>query len=182
MRIEFIITNVKQLDYLLIFEGCYWANPYECFAFCSNLKEIIIPNSVTSIETAAFRDCTGLTSVEIPNSVTSIGEDAFSSCTGLTSITSLIPAESLFDINSYVFYNVDKTFCTLYVPVGTKETYASTKGWKDFVNIVEKDFTGIEDVVAEGERVKTVYDLNGRAVENPSSGIYIINGKKVVIK
>ena len=27
-------------------------------------------------------------------------------------------------------------------------------------------------------KVKTVYDLNGRVVENPSKGIYIINGKK----
>ncbi len=30
---SFIITDVKQLDTLLIFEGCYWASPYECFAF-----------------------------------------------------------------------------------------------------------------------------------------------------
>ena len=30
---SFIITDVKQLDELLIFEGCYWACPYECFAF-----------------------------------------------------------------------------------------------------------------------------------------------------
>ena len=30
---SFIITEVRQLDNLLIFEGCYWACPYECFAF-----------------------------------------------------------------------------------------------------------------------------------------------------
>ena len=30
---SFIITEVKQLDNLLIFEGCYWACPYECFVF-----------------------------------------------------------------------------------------------------------------------------------------------------
>ena len=30
---SFIITEVKQLDHFLIFEGCYWACPYECFAF-----------------------------------------------------------------------------------------------------------------------------------------------------
>ncbi|MBQ8447973.1 MAG: hypothetical protein IJX27_03460 [Clostridia bacterium] len=30
---SFIITETKQLDNLLIFEGCYWACPYECFAF-----------------------------------------------------------------------------------------------------------------------------------------------------
>ncbi len=30
---SFIVVDVKQLDELLIFEGCYWACPYECFAF-----------------------------------------------------------------------------------------------------------------------------------------------------
>ena len=43
--------------------------------------------------------------------------------------------------------------------------------------------TGIEAVVAdaaEGDNV--VYDLYGRRVENPSNGIYIVNGKKVVIR
>ena len=47
----------------------------------------VIPNSVTSIESNAFRDCDGLTSITIPNSVTSIGDYAFSSCENLTSIT-----------------------------------------------------------------------------------------------
>ena len=49
-------------------------------------KNTIIPHSVTSIESYAFRDCSGLTSISIPNSVTSIGDYAFSSCRGLTSI------------------------------------------------------------------------------------------------
>ncbi|MBQ8372570.1 MAG: hypothetical protein IJX38_06525 [Clostridia bacterium] len=30
---SFIIVDVKQLDDFLILEGCYWACPYECFAF-----------------------------------------------------------------------------------------------------------------------------------------------------
>ena len=41
--------------------------------------EIVIPNSVTSIEVRAFSGCSKLSSVTIPNSVTSIGEYAFSS-------------------------------------------------------------------------------------------------------
>ena len=49
-------------------------------------KNTIIPNSVTSIGNAAFRDCESLTSIEIPNSVTSIGDKAFWGCSGLTSI------------------------------------------------------------------------------------------------
>ena len=51
------------------------------------VKDLVIPNSVTSIGEAAFYGCSGLTSVTIPNSVTSIGDKAFNRCSGLTSLT-----------------------------------------------------------------------------------------------
>ena len=51
----------------------------------SGLNSVTIPNSVTSIGYSAFSYCSSLTSVEIPNSVTSIGERAFSG-SGLTSV------------------------------------------------------------------------------------------------
>ena len=64
------------------------------------IKELVIPNSVTSIRGYAFRGCSGLTSVTIHNSVTSIGDYAFSGCSGLTSVT--IP-NSVTSIGSYAF-------------------------------------------------------------------------------
>ena len=42
--------------------------------------------------------------------------------------------------------------------------------------------TGIEYVECENDNVKTVYDLQGRKVEVPTKGIYIVNGNKVLIK
>ena len=53
----------------------------------SNIKSVIIENSVTSVGDSAFEYCTNLTSVKIPNSVTSIGDYAFDGCTSLTSVT-----------------------------------------------------------------------------------------------
>ena len=44
------------------------------------VKDLVIPNSVTSIGNYAFERCSGLTSVTIPNSVTSIEWGAFSDC------------------------------------------------------------------------------------------------------
>ena len=42
--------------------------------------------------------------------------------------------------------------------------------------------TGIEDITA-GSAEKTIYDLTGRRVENiTNAGIYIVNGKKVLVK
>ena len=57
------------------------------FHGCSSLTSVTIPNSVTSIGSSAFFKCTGLTSVTIPNSVTNIGDNAFECCSNLTSIS-----------------------------------------------------------------------------------------------
>ena len=57
------------------------------FRSCGNLTSVTIGNSVTSIGDCAFENCSSLTSVTIPDSVTSIGRYAFSSCRNLTSIT-----------------------------------------------------------------------------------------------
>ncbi len=65
------------------------------------IKDLIIPNSITNIKNYAFYGCSGLTSVTIPDSVTSIGNYAFEGCTGLTSI--IIP-NSVTNIGSSAFY------------------------------------------------------------------------------
>ena len=59
----------------------------DAFQNCTNLTDITIPSSVTSIGKYAFQACTSITSIDIPSSVTSIGEAAFLYCTSLTSIT-----------------------------------------------------------------------------------------------
>ena len=70
------------------------------FYKCSSLTSVTIGSGVTSIGEYAFSGCTSLTSVTIPNSVTSIGDSAFSGCTSLTSIT--IP-NSVTSIGNYAF-------------------------------------------------------------------------------
>lgn len=67
----------------------------------TEITNLIIPNSVTSIGECAFYYCSGLTSVTIPNSVTSIGNSAFIYCSGLTSVT--IP-NSVTSIGYFAFY------------------------------------------------------------------------------
>lgn len=42
--------------------------------------------------------------------------------------------------------------------------------------------TGIDEVKAEEETDDRYYSLNGKAVENPASGIHIKNHKKVIFK
>ena len=50
-------------------------------------EELVIPDTVTAIESGAFRNCTNVKSLIIPESVTTIGIYAFKNCTSLTNIT-----------------------------------------------------------------------------------------------
>ena len=70
------------------------------FNGCNQLTKVTIPNSVTSIGNSVFLHCTSLANITIPNSVTSIGNSAFSDCTSLTNIT--IP-NSVTSIGNSVF-------------------------------------------------------------------------------
>ena len=56
------------------------------FRDCSNLTEIVLPDSLTSIRDSAFSGCSNLVSIDLPDNLTSIGKWAFNGCTNLSSI------------------------------------------------------------------------------------------------
>lgn len=70
------------------------------FSGYSFLTSVTIPQNVTSIGDIAFKGCSGLTSITISNSVTYIGNGAFQNCSGLTSI--IIP-KSVISIGNHAF-------------------------------------------------------------------------------
>ena len=74
------ITSFEELSYFVGLEDLSSA-----FRNCSNLKKVVIPNSVKIIGKWAFQNCSGLTgTLVIPASVTTIGESAFENCSGFT--------------------------------------------------------------------------------------------------
>ncbi len=83
----------------------HWANPlmnaHHLYLGKREIKDLVIPNSVTSIGDGTFEGCSGLTSVTIHNGVTSIGESAFDGCSGLTTVT--IP-NSVTSIGKFAFF------------------------------------------------------------------------------
>lgn len=61
--------------------------PYYVFSYCNKLREVILPQGVTTIENSAFEGCPLLSSITIPATVSSIGNFAFKNCSALTTIT-----------------------------------------------------------------------------------------------
>ena len=56
---SFIVVDGKQFNHLLIFEGCYWACPYECFAFDYDKKLFLNVSELcglTSLDETAIQD------------------------------------------------------------------------------------------------------------------------------
>lgn len=150
---------------------------------------------VTAIGKGAYQGKTNLTSIEIPRSIAAIGEHAFAGCSNLKSVRcySRVPvvlgkAMTRSTDSSSVFEGVDKDNCVLYVPEGCADAYRSAEGWGEFVNIQEFVDTGITSIITEGES-NDVFNLQGRKVragvtslDGLPKGVYIIRGKKVVVK
>ena len=150
------------------------------FYGCSNLKIVSIGNGVKKIGNWAFSGCSALDYFAFGNSVQSIGEEAFSDCNNVTRIytNAIVPPvcgnQALDDIN--------KWNCTLYVPNESKSAYQSAEQWKEFF-FVEDLPTAIVSVLPDYKIQEPIYyDLQGRKVDNPTNGIYIVNGKKVFVK
>ena len=124
----------------------------QAFGTCDALHSVSMPE-VTEIGNWAFSYCSFLRSIDIPASVTMIGESAFTYCDGLTSVYCHWeqPLECYPGFEETVYENA-----TLYVPVGTTDAYRSVYPWSEFINIEEKDYSGIAESPQLGLSVKVI--------------------------
>ena len=119
--------------------------------------------------------------------MTSIEANVFNDCYSLTDIYALRSEPSQYGCNTWTFDGVNTSTCTLHVPTGCKEAYASTEPWSDFTNIVEEDLTGIEEIEMKSQDVAAYYDLNGQRITQLQRGINIVHYKdgtsrKILVK
>ena len=78
--------------------------------------------------------------------------------------------------------NPFRIFLTIENRDGTPYQSISSAAIRNRVAGEEDGTTGINDTQLAQDKQQTVYDLQGRPVENPTKGIYIVNGKKTLIK
>ena len=159
---------------------------YRAFYRCSKLATVTITeeSQLTSIGYAAFESCSNLTDITIPCGVTSIGEYAFFSCRKLTSITCYAATPPTIGGVS-TFYSVDKTI-PVYVLDYTIAAYQSAKHWSEFTWFIGME-TSITHSTLNSQTEfagQSIYDLHGRRITDTEGlkGIYIVDGRKVVIK
>lgn len=138
------------------------------FYWCIGLTEIDIPEGIETIGDGAFSGCINLKTITIPSTATSLRSGAFGGrySTTVSEYAKTMRIDKIVsniqnptDIDNDVFTttyfsfmdenigrgwsqrDIDDTYNygTLYVPMGTKEKYLVTEGWKKFKNIVEID-------------------------------------------
>ena len=85
------------------------------------------------------------------------------------------------------FEGANIEYATLHVPDTSVNAYSQAEPWKNFKEIValtdsDPKPTGINAVEASVNDKGTIYDLNGRRIEQPTKGVYIKNGKKYVVR
>ena len=150
---------------------------------CYYLKELVIGDNVKKCGHEAFGASINLCNVTLPVADVEFTHNWMFNCDrGIREIhcRSSIP----YVVDEGIFNGaVDYDKCILYVPVGTKQSYANSEVWKYFTHIVEENVsTNISNINVEKKSVW--YTLQGvKLFVKPNiPGVYIHNGKKIIVR
>ena len=166
-----------------------------CFDYCTLLESVTIAEGVKTVGEKAFYNCESLTAIDLPSTAGSIGYQAFKNCMKLADVkirngcVLLLDEEGTMSDDNEAFDLKTERYAELSVPKETYEHY-SQDPWFLWFNKIKFELpavaaTGIEpaDVVSDAIPSRPIYDLQGRLMNGPlKSGIYIRDGKKVLVK
>ena len=157
------------------------------FYGCTNLQNVSIGDNVKSIGKWAFSGCSSLKNFTFGSGLQSIGQEAFSDCINITQISSEAVVPPTCDINA--LDDINKWNCKLFVPKANIDAYKQAPQWKEFFFI--ESTTGITNTVNNKAGLADVYTIDGTKRLSKAStdeinalpkGVYIVNGKKIIIK
>lgn len=119
-----------------------------CFSFCSSLRMVELPFSMSGLESYAFSECTGLQRVVLPGNCREIGELIFSGCRNLEEIHIPRHLPPTFECNSFSFEPDEEQMyssVSLVVPTGALENYRNARAWNLFRTIKEEPHVLVND-------------------------------------
>ncbi len=155
--------------------------PENAFGSCSNLVSIQLPAKLERIEDCGIFGSQKLKSVTLPATLRYLGQQGLDNSVLETiyiqATTPPATKEGCAYFDSDVLAN-----CKLYVPKGSLEAYKNANIWKEFQNIQETDYTGINGIRVSAKADNKYYTLDGRGVKKPTKGVFINNGKMVLVK
>ena len=121
--------------------------------------------------------------VTISNSPLSVSKGDATFASRFAPITLAASPSNLFLQNNTLYYPAAETTVNAFRGYFSLAHPVPTGGEaKIIIDFGDDDATAIDALEAETTADKVVYDLQGRRVENPAKGIYIVNGKKMMIK
>ena len=152
-------------------------------------SSFVVPAGVVYIADNAFAFCEGLEEVVLSEDLLALGDNVFRQCPNIKAVECCTTMMAPTAMKNCFMDDVYKA-ATLYVPVGTKDMYASAVCWKEFSNIVEGSIAGVEVVDAMDFNAPfEIFRLDGIRVkgnvEDLHPGIYIVRqgnaSKKITI-
>ena len=148
----------NQINKLVLPSGLTGIGKYN-FAHFSALTFLKIPDDVVILKEGAFWGCNVLETVEIPSSTAIIEDYVFYYCYSLKTVYNLATVPQ--SINANVFYGVDISKCTLYVPQGCKAAYEAAPVWKDFIIKEMARPEGIDNINHKSETINHKFIKDG---------------------
>ncbi len=155
---------------------------------CKSIKKIDISNCVNvKGSESAFDRCEALEEIIMPAQFT-LGKFTFGYCHQLKLIDwSRYGGDTAPDMPNDLFQDLDNdvlTNITLIVPETSFDSFVNHNDWKK-LNVVKASATSVSGVEQTSNEKSYIYNLNGIIVGSDlkqlKKGIYIINGKKVVV-
>jgi hypothetical protein len=156
-----------------------------------NVTKVVVAEGVEEIGGGAFGVCHNLSTVILPSTIHTIESTAFMAWQKLKDFyiySTVVPnlSSDVFLISYDEGHPDDMRGVTLHVPEQALAGYKNANVWADFGKIIaltssDPDPSSISEVYSKA--ANGVYnDLLGRRIATPHRGLYIKNGKKVVVR
>lgn len=143
------------------------------------IKELFIPDNVTSIRKNAFCGFSELKSLTIPKNVTSIERDAFSECSNLSNVYCY--PNDVPNTSEDAFSKTPIINAKLWVPQNSLNEYKTIKPWSQFGSIAELTTEGLSYFNAN--EISIQYRENSLMISGLDKGlnitVYDISGKMI---